>query len=140
VLRAAELFFRPQRLTVHDGSLLAADQEYIDASGAAASPLASMLGLPEQFDVDVLSDANASGYWERSDRFDLALDLTAERRGLVTLGTVIGKWIEHLLALEVTVEPLTEAADVNLVWYVGLDAAATAIGDALWNDDELDPA
>src|SRR5262249_17007020 len=27
MLRAAELFFRPQRLTVHDGSLIAADAE-----------------------------------------------------------------------------------------------------------------
>src|SRR5262245_51640088 len=29
VLRAAELFFRPQRLTSHDGSLIAADEETI---------------------------------------------------------------------------------------------------------------
>jgi uncharacterized protein DUF6352 len=140
VLRAAELFFRPQRLTVHDGSLLAADQEYIDASGAAASPLASMLGLPEQFDVDVLSDANASGYWERSDRFDLALDLTAERRGLVALGTVIVRWVKHLLDIDIIVEPLNELRDAVLAWYVGLDANGTKIGDALWNGAELDDA
>ena len=40
VLRAAELFFRPQRLTVHDGSLIAADEETIagvqPADGLAA--------------------------------------------------------------------------------------------------------
>ena len=29
MLRAAELFFRPQRLTVHDGSLIAADEETV---------------------------------------------------------------------------------------------------------------
>src|SRR5262245_50994864 len=29
MLRAAELFFRPQRLTVHDGSLIAADEEKV---------------------------------------------------------------------------------------------------------------
>ena len=34
VLRAAELFFRPQRLTVHDGSLIAADEETV--AGASA--------------------------------------------------------------------------------------------------------
>ena len=34
MLRAAELFFRPQRLTVHDGSLIAADEENV----AAGSP------------------------------------------------------------------------------------------------------
>jgi hypothetical protein len=140
VLRAAELFFRPQRLTVHDGSLLAADQEYIDASGAAASPLATMLGLPEQFDVDVLSDANASGYWERSDRFDLALDLTAGRRGLSALGTVIVHWVKHLLDIDIIVEPLGELRDAILAWYVGLDANGTKIGDALWNGAEIDDA
>ena len=46
MLRAAELFFRPQRLTVHEGSLLAADNEQIEASGPAVSPLAAMFGLP----------------------------------------------------------------------------------------------
>ena len=29
VLRAAELFFRPQRMTLHEGSLIAADEETI---------------------------------------------------------------------------------------------------------------
>ena len=138
-LRAAELFFRPQRLTVHEGALLAADQEFVDAGGGA-SPLAAMLGLPEQRDVEVLSDANAAGYWERSDRFDLALDLTAGRRGLAALGTVIAHWVKHLLDIDVVVEPLDELRDVVLAWYVGLDANGTRIGDALWKGTEIDEA
>ena len=56
------------------------------------------------------------------------------------LGAVIARWIEHLLAVEVEVEPLTEMRDVNLAWYVGLDADGTRIGDALWNGEELDEA
>ena len=56
------------------------------------------------------------------------------------LGNVIKQWITHLLSIEVEIEALTEATDVNLIWYVGLDAEATAIGDALWNYDELDQA
>jgi hypothetical protein len=138
VLRAAELFFRPQRLTVHDGSLLAADQEYVDAGGAAASPLAAMLGLP--FDIEVLSDANAASYWERSDRFDLALDLTVGRRGAAALGAVIARWVKHLLDIDVVVEPLDALRDVVLAWYVGLDANGTRIGDALWSGAEIDEA
>src|SRR5438874_4087132 len=44
VLRAAELMFRPQRITVHDGSLLAADEELIAGkNGVPVSPLVSML-------------------------------------------------------------------------------------------------
>ena len=30
--------------------------------------------------------------------------------------------------------------DVNLAWYVGLDADGTRIGDAVWNGEELDEA
>ena len=138
VLRAAELFFRPQRLTLHEGALLAADQEYVDASGRGASPLAAMLGLPEQPDIEVLADANAASYWERSDRFDLALDLTVGRRGLAGLATVMAHWLKHLLDIDVVVEPLDALRDVVLAWYVGLDANGTWIGDALWNGVEID--
>src|SRR5215470_12043971 len=45
MLRAAELFFRPQRLTVHDGSLIVADEEKVTGvSPQPASPLVAMLG------------------------------------------------------------------------------------------------
>ena len=36
VLRAAELFFRPQRLTLHEGALIAADEETIAGTGRGA--------------------------------------------------------------------------------------------------------
>ena len=42
------------------------------------------------------------------------------------------------MAGDVSLEPLVELRDVALTWYVGLDAEATRIGDALWNGDELD--
>jgi hypothetical protein len=141
MLRAAELFFRPQRLTVHDGSLIAADEEKVAAeSPRPPSPLVAMLGLPVAGEIDVLNDGNAESYWERSDLFDMALDLTAGRRGLDALGKVIERWIAHLLPADAEVETLTEATGVNLTWYVGLDAEATAIGDTLWNGEELDQA
>lgn len=139
VLRAAELFFREQRLTVHDQSLIAADEETISGIGdAPLSPLVSMLGLPAASEIDVLSDENADSYWERSDQFDMAFDMTAGRRSLAALGEVIAAWIFHMLSIEVDIEPLTEIRDANLTWYVGLDAEATRIGDAVWNGEELD--
>ena len=76
-------------------------------------------------------------YWKRSDSFDMALDLTTGRRGLAALGDVVRRWVRHLLAVEVQIHALAELRDV-LTWYVGLDATATRIGDALWNGDELD--
>ncbi len=141
MLRAAELLFRPQRLTVHDGSLIAADEETVaGVTLQPVSPLVAMLGLPAPGEIEVIGDGNAETYWERSDLFDMALDLTAGRRGLDALGEVIGQWITHLLAVEVDIEPLTEATDVDLTWYVGLDAEASRIGDALWNGEEVDAA
>jgi hypothetical protein len=141
VLRAAEMFFRPQRMTLHDGSLVAADEEKVaGASATSVSPLVSMLGIPAEADIDVLSDDNADTYWERSDRFDMALDLTAGRRGVAALGEAIERWVRHLLSVDVEVEPLVEMRDVNFTWYVGLDADASKIGNALWNGDDLDEA
>jgi hypothetical protein len=140
-LRAAELFFRPQRMTVDDGSLIAADEETVEAAGQApVSPLVAMLGLPSPNALDVLNDDTADSYWERSDRFDMALDLTAGRRGLAALGEVIARWLSHLLAIDAEIEPFVAASDIDLSWYVGLDAQGTRIGDALWHGHGLDDA
>ena len=138
-LRAAELLFRPQRLAVHEGVLIAADEETIAGLNTSpVSPLVSMLGIPASAEIDVLTDENAEGYWKRSDLFDTALDLTAGRAGLKALGHVLACWVAHLLAVEVEVEPLTGVRDVEFAWYVGLNAEGTRIGDALWNGEGLD--
>ena len=139
VLRAAEMLFRAQRVTVHDGTLLAADEERVSgpASGPV-SPLVSMLGLERSVDIDVLNEADAESYWERSDAFDMAMDLGGGRRGLAALAEVLRRFIAHLLAVEATVEPLVEVTSAPFTWYVGLDAAGTKIGDTLWNGEALD--
>jgi len=141
VVRAAELFFRTQRVTLHEGSLIAADEEVIGGiNPAPQSPRVSMLGIPADAQIDVLNDENASGYWARSDQFDMAIDLTAGRAGLVALAEVMRRWIDHVLGVEVAIEPLPELREVNLAWYVGLDADATKIGDMMWNGEEIDEA
>ena len=141
VVRAAELFFRTQRVTLHEGSLIAADEEIIGGiNPAPQSPLVSMLGIPADAQIDVLNEENASGYWARSDQFDMAIDLTAGRAGLVALAEVMRRWIAHVLGVEVAIEPLPELREVNLAWYVGLDADATKIGDMMWNGEEIDEA
>jgi hypothetical protein len=141
VLRAAELFFRVQRVTLHAGSLIAVDEEMAGgANPSPVTPLVSMLGLPDAAAIDVLNDNNAGSYWERSDRFDMAIDLTSGREGLAALAEAMRRWIAHLLAVDVDIEPLTELREAPLVWYVGLDADATRIGDRLWNGETLDEA
>jgi hypothetical protein len=142
ILRAAELFFRPQRMTVHEGSLLAADDETIAGRNATGpvSPLVGMLGLDNPAEIDVLTEGNADSYFQRSDRHDMALDLTAGRRGHRALARVIEHWVRHLLNVHVEVEALVEVQNANLAWYVGLDAEGTKIGDLLWNGESIDEA
>ena len=141
VLRSAELFFRVQRATLLDGALLVADDETIaGADTAPFSPLGSMLGVSPAAGLDVLAEDTAPSYWRRSDRFDMVLDLSVGRRGDAALATVIERWVRHMMAVEVMVEPLHEMREVRLSWYVGLDAEGTRIGDALWRGDRLDDA
>jgi Family of unknown function (DUF6352) len=141
VLRAAELFFRTQRMTVHNGSLIAADEETIaGTSGTPTSPLVSMLGIPAEAEIDVMSEDNAAHYFEHSDLFHVALDLTAGRRGHAALAEAMRRWITHLLSAEVEIEPLTELREAKFTWYVGLDSDGSRIGDLLWNGEALDEA
>lgn len=141
VLRAAELFFRPQRVTLHDGSLIVADEETVGGVNATpVTPLVSMLGIPPEAEIDVINSDNADSYWKRSDQFDMALDLTAGRQGLEALAEAMQCWIAHVLGVDVTIEALAEMRDVNFAWYVGLDTDATAIGDMLWRGEDLDEA
>ena len=141
VVRAAELFFRTQRVTLHEGSLLVADEETVGGiNPVPVTPLVSMLGIPAEAEIDILNDDNAASYWERSDRFDMALDLTGGRAGLSALGEAMRRWIAHVLGLEVTIKPLIALHEAPLSWYVGLDAASTRLGDRLWNGETLDNA
>lgn len=139
VLRAAELFFRMQRILPHEQALLLGDEEIV--GGRTPTPvlsLMSMLGATTDAVVDVLSEENVGAYWQRSDQFDMALDLTAGGRGPAALAQAMTRWISHLLGIDVVIEPLRALQDVKLSWYVGLDADATRLGDRLWHGEEFD--
>jgi Family of unknown function (DUF6352) len=138
VLRAAELFFRPQRIMPHEYSLLLGDEEVIGTSPTPVLSLMSMLAATTGAEVDVLSGENADSYWRRSDQFDLALDFTGGSRGPAALAEAMRRWISHLLGVDVTIEPLAALRDAKLTWYVGLDAEASRIGDRLWHREALD--
>ncbi|WP_024508636.1 DUF6352 family protein [Bradyrhizobium sp. ARR65] len=138
-LRAGELFFRQQRLITHEHSLLLADDEMI--GGRTATPvmsLMSMLGATVDGEIDVLSEENADSYWQRSDQFDMALDLSGTGQGRAAIAEAMTHLISHLLGIDVTIEPITELRDARLTWYVGLDAEASRIGDRLWHGEPLD--
>ena len=137
-VRAAELLFRTQRASLFEQSLLAADDEVIGSAGAEPpSPLVSVFGIPSESQIDILNGDNAETYWERSDRFDMALNVTAGQAGLAALARAMERWIGHLTGIEVDIAALPELRDAALAWYVGLDADSTAIGNAIWNGEEV---
>lgn len=139
VLRAGELFFRPQRVSFHDGAVLLADDEVIESheAGGSKSPLVAMLGQEPAAELDVLDDASAWTYWSRSDAFSMALNLSANPRSREGLARVVEAWLAHLLHLETAVEPVARVEDPDWRWFVGLDAEATRIGNALWAGEVL---
>lgn len=140
VLRAAEMLFRPQRIELHEGALIAMDDELLASSGAAPlSPLVSILGLVRQSRIEALNEGNAAAYWTRSDRFDFAFDLTAGGRGHAALAHALQRFVEHVLGVSVEVDPLTALREAKFSWYVGLDAEGTKIGDKVWRGETLDP-
>lgn len=142
VLRAAELFFRSQRVSRLDGAVLLADSEVIEAREGSAplSPLVTMLGKEAANELDILNAENAWSYWSRSDAFSMALNLGSSAPSRTGLARVIEAFIGHLLNLEVRVEPLEALEDSDWRWFVGLDAEATRIGNALWRGDAVDEA
>lgn len=142
VLRAAELFYRTQRVTFQDGTLLLADQETIaiHEQDRHSSPLLRMLGGAAIAELEVLDEKNAESYFDRSDRFDTVLHLggagSQARRGLAV---ALETWIRHLLSVDVEIEPVERTEDEDWAWFIGLDAEATRIGNALWTGTHIDP-
>ncbi len=140
-LRAAEMFFRPQRAYLHDGGLMLADDELVgELEGEMHSnPLFAMMNGGIEA-LDVLNDANAWTYWSRSDAHTMVLAFGADPMARVGFADAIKRFVTHLLGKAVTVAPMTAADDVDLQWFVGLDEAGTKVGNALWNGDAPDPA
>jgi len=143
MLRAAELFYRSQSAAVHDGALLLADAEVVEAQQHAQhdvhlSPLTAML-QPQAFgEMDVMDDENAWTYWSRSDAHAMAMNIGGNAKARAGLCRVIERWIAHLLGITVTVETIASIEDRDWRWFIGLDSEATRIGNALWNDAALD--
>ncbi len=100
-LRAAELLFREQKVTLQDGRVMLADDETVEMQAARARPHLACRparragAAPRSIDLDVLDEASAAGYWSRSDRFDTVLDLGFARPGPDALCRVLEAWVAH---------------------------------------------
>jgi hypothetical protein len=151
-LRAAELLFREQRVTIQDDAIMLADEETVAmlASGpgggrGGGQEFGSLGGLLLDSDValrdvelDVMDDANAHAYWQRSDRFDWVLDVGFTRPGLDALCRVLEAWVRHLMGVEVGIQPVQKISDEYWVWHVGLDVEASGLLNDLYEGREVD--
>lgn len=137
--RAAELFFRTQKVSIQDGNIMLADEETVQrhATTGGFGDLGRMLvesnTALHQVDLDVLEERNADEYWARSDRFDTVLDLTFPRPGLDAFCRVLEKWIGYFLDLETRIHPVQSIRDERWVWHTGLDASSSALLNDLYN-------
>jgi hypothetical protein len=142
-LRAAELFYRTQQAAVHEGTLLLADAEVVEAQqhaqfDAHSSPLVAMLAPKPFGEMDVMDDENAWTYWSRSDAHAMVMNIGGNPKARAGLCRVIERWVTHLLGVAVNVETITSIEDRDWRWFVGLDSQGTRIGNALWNGVALD--
>jgi hypothetical protein len=117
-----------------------ADEEIIEMRAAAGAPGLSLTGAaePARVELDVLGEANAAGYWVRSDRFDMVIDMSFARPGLDALCRILEAWIAHFLSTAVTIVPVQSISDERWAWHVGLDGEATAILNDLYDGRAVD--
>lgn len=139
ILRAAECFFRAQRVTFQDGAVLLADEEVISVfeHDRKHSPLINMLSGPAITELEILRDENAAGYKARSDAHDLVLDLTEKEHGRRALGRAMSQWMRHLTGIEPSFEPVDQIEERKIGWFLALDADGAAIGNRVWQGDAL---
>jgi len=143
--RAAEMLFRPQKIAVtDDGAVMAADLNTVELF-ATTGGFGSLGELLQQnrtpmrtVDLDTLDAANATAYWERDERHDLAVSLNRGRPALDALCRVLEKWVAHFHGVAVTIRPQSEIDDRRWVWHVGLDAEASALLNDLYNRADVD--
>lgn len=160
-VRAAELLFRTQRISVQDGQVLSGDQAVIDllsdtgGLGAMGRMLIENKAPVRTVNMEVLDTKNSDRYWQADERHTFLLDLTHElnrdlshgmsftltraRSGLKALAHVLEKWVAHFLGVSVTITPEQKVDDPAWRWHVGLDAESTAILNDLYEDRPVAP-
>ncbi len=140
-LRAAELFFREQTVSTDGGQMLLADQEIVEMRSktggyAGLGALLKEAGTTmAEVSLDILNEENKAGYWERSDRFDMAIDFRFTEAAQDAFARVLEQWLRHLSGLIVRIQPMQSIRDERWSWHVGLDVDSTKLLNALYEGE-----
>lgn len=149
-VRAAQLLYREQRVSLSEGRALCADLEALDSRQQFAHSAAGLL--------DVLSPENAADFWRQGESSLYALDLTHElnkelahglsfklirsHSGLKALSQVLTQWLSHFLQgpdKEVlSIVPLPQVDDSAWRWHIGLDAESMSLLNDLYEGRAVD--
>jgi hypothetical protein len=151
-LRAAELFYREQKASLQEGTVMLADLETIamhassgagDATSGGLGQLIAEAQAPfhevQALDLDVLDSDNAQLYWLRDERNDFVISLNHGRAALAAFCHVLERWILHLSGVKVTVKSVSRIEETQWAWHIGLDANSTALLNDLWRGKEPEP-
>ena len=142
-LRAAEIFFRPQSVSVEHGVILA-DQTTVESHarhaglGNVGRLLRELQAPLRSAELDVIDENNAAEYFSRDERHDLAIDMTPGRAGAAAFARVLERWIVHFHGVQTTIVPVREIPDEEWQWHVGLDSEATAMLNDIYNGADVD--
>lgn len=143
-VRAAELFFREQKVSLQDGAVMLADADTINlhASGSTYGDIGRLLVeasiKPRSIDLDVLDRDNAQTYWTRDEAYDTVISFNDNRAALPAFCRVIEKWIRHFTDAGTAVSPVRTIEDRQWTWHIGLDAEANAMLNDLYRGAALD--
>jgi hypothetical protein len=154
-LRAAELFYREQKVSLQEGAVMLADLETVemhaaDSSGGATSaglgqliaeaqaPLHGAQAPLQTVDLDVLDSGNAQLYWSRDERHDFVISMNHGRAALAAFCRVLQRWILHLSGVDVSVSSVPRIEEARWAWHIGLDAESTALLNDLWRGEKLE--
>ena len=135
-IRAAELLFRDQLVTLDDGRIMVADQETVKLQISLEKIQGEDVASNETV-IDVMTSETADEYWQRSDQFNTSVDIAFTQPALDGLARVMEKWIKHFLSLTVRVTPMLKIEDEKWAWHLGLDAQATSILNDLYHDIDV---
>lgn len=152
--RAAELFFRRQRVALQDGILLVDSERLGQRQPEALTAIQSLLvqvdrdsgrsapsapGAATTFDL--LNHDSTGRYWSEAISgtvgSDFVLGLNVESSGAASPGLgglcrILTAWVEHFHALKVRVKPLREIQAERWCWHIGLDVQASGLLDSLY--------
>ncbi|GIS09769.1 MAG: hypothetical protein CM15mP114_05510 [Alphaproteobacteria bacterium] len=131
-VRASEIFFRTQVVTIAEDEIMVADEATVQLQAEKKSTKAND---PKQLevDIDILRESSADNYWGRSDKFDTSIDLAYTKPGLDALARVIEKWVHHFLSIEVSIKPMQKIEDEKWSWHLGLDSDSNKILNDLYH-------